>query len=157
MLLFVHDDIVIDHPDKVLTTLEKSFEDFDILGLAGTASWVLGSPAVWHKSDQNKWSGSVRHADSVKSWITNFGPIGQKCVIVDGLFMAFRKDQLGDLRFDPQFTFHHYDMDFCLSAFLDKLKVGTTPIMVTHYSVGEYRGDPIWIESESKFLNKWQQ
>ena len=57
-LVFIHDDIVLNDfgsgewcetPDE---KLEKS--EYDVIGLAGTASWTLKSPAVWHNSDQTK-------------------------------------------------------------------------------------------------------
>ena len=42
------------------------------------------------------------------------------------------------LRFDPQFAFHFYEMDFCRQAELKGLRLGTWPISIVHESGGAY-------------------
>jgi len=166
IFIMMHDDITINMEsddwnifEENLSKLEKILEEseFDIMGLAGTSSWTLKSPAVWHNSDKSKWSGLVRHSHQGKEWDTNFGPIGKRCIIVDGLFIAAKVKVFKDVKFDPQFTFHHYDMDFCLSAHQKGYTIGTVPIDVTHYSVGDFRNDPVWHESEKLFIEKWSK
>ena len=59
-----------------------------------------------------------------------------------------------DLRFDPRFRFHFYDMDFCRQAELKGLRMGTWPISVVHKSGGSY-GGPAWQESYRAYLDKY--
>ncbi len=154
--IFMHDDVQINETkESFLTKLIEGFKKFDILGLAGTSSWTLKSPAVWNNSDKTKWSGAVRHAHDGKEWMTNFGPIGNKCIILDGLFLAMKQNVLEKVKFDEQFKFHHYDMDFCLSAHKAGFTMGTVPIDVTHHSIGDWTKDPLWYESANLFVNKW--
>jgi len=145
--VFMHDDVQINETRESFgRKLREGLKKFDIIGLAGTSSWTLKSPAVWNNSDRSKWSGVVKHAHDSKEWITNFGPIGNKCIILDGLFLAMKRKVLENVQFDEQFLFHHYDMDFCLSAHKAGFTMGTVPIDVTHYSVGDWTKDPTWYE-----------
>ena len=50
------------------------------------------------------------------------------------------------LRFDEQFDFHFYDLDFCRQAELKGMTMGTWPISVVHESGGAY-GKPAWREA----------
>lgn len=157
MILFVHDDVSIDD-NRIREKLNNYSEKFDILGLAGTSSWELKSPAVWNNSDPKSWSGAVGHQHQNETWMTAFGKIPKRCVIVDGLFIAVKTSIIKqhNLRFDEQFNFHHYDMDFCLSACQKGAKISTVPIWTTHLSIGDWKNDPRWKESETKFINKWK-
>lgn len=156
ILVLVHDDVFIDDINFI-EKLEKS--QFDITGLAGTSSYELKSPAVWNNSDRNKWSGAVAHSHDNKTWMTPFGNIPQRCIIVDGLFMALNMEKIRktNTRFDERFSFHHYDMDFCLTAHNNGLTIGTAPIWVTHHSIGDWRNNEEWKQNETKFLSKWNK
>lgn len=158
-LIFIHDDLRFNDFSADEANLDEILNEseFDIVGLAGTSSWTLKSPAVWNNCDQTKCSGKVWHAHKGKEWATRFGPIGQRCIIVDGLFIAVKKGIFKQIMFDPQFTFHHYDMDFCLSAHKKGFTIGTEPIDVTHYSIGDWTKDPVWYESEKLFIAKWSK
>jgi len=158
-LIFMHDDIRFNDfsadNSHILEILEDS--EFDVIGLAGTSSWSLKSPVLWNNSERSKWSGKVWHSHEGKEWPTDFGPIGRRCIIVDGLFIAVKKGTFKQILFDPQFTFHHYDIDFCLSAHKKGFTIGTEAIEVTHYSVGDWREDPVWYKSEKLFIEKWSK
>lgn len=158
ILVFVHDDVFIEDA-FFCEKLNSAVEHFDIVGLAGTKKYSLSSPAVWHNSPKDAFTGAVAHFHQNKTWMTCFGTMPSKCLIVDGLFMAINLETVKakNLLFDEQFLFHHYDMDFCLQAFNKVLITGTWPIWVTHCSIGEYRNDKIWYESEKLFINKWRK
>jgi hypothetical protein len=157
VLLFVHDDVYVDDR-RMGQKLKESLETFDIIGLAGTSSWQVQSPAVWNNSDNKSWSGAVAHQHNGETWMTAFGKMPKRCIIVDGLFLAIKTESLikSGVRFDEQFDFHHYDLDFCLSAHKADLKIGTAPIWVTHTSIGEWRNNENWSQNETKFLKKWK-
>jgi GT2 family glycosyltransferase len=156
IMVFIHDDVYLD--DRRLSKkLKEATENFDIVGLAGTGSFQVQSPAIWNNSDKESWSGAVAHQHEGKTWMTSFGTMPRRCIIVDGLFIAVKTEAFkSGLRFDEQFDFHHYDLDFCLTAHGQGLKIGTAPIWVTHTSIGEWRNNPTWSKNESKFLSKWK-
>jgi hypothetical protein len=58
------------------------------------------------------------------------------------------------LRFDPQFEFHFYDLDFSRQAELRNLKMGTCAISVVHESIGRL-GVPAWRAAYQKYLSKY--
>lgn len=157
IFLFVHDDVVI-HEGALKEKLEKAHETWDVVGLAGTASFKVQKPSLWHLNDREKFSGAVAHDIDGKNFMTYFGPWNRECVVVDGVFIsvhgrAFKK--CPELRFDPQFKFHHYDLDFCLQCKKLGLKVGTFPIYLTHHSGGLKSYDKSFKESENRFIKKW--
>ena len=59
------------------------------------------------------------------------------------------------VRFDSNFGFHFYGLDFCRSAVAAGLRIGTWPIAITHASRGESVQSPAWAESLQRYLHKW--
>jgi GT2 family glycosyltransferase len=61
-------------------------------------------------------------------------------LLLDGLLLAVRSETLtrSGLRFDPQFRFHFYDMDFCRQAEKLGLSCGTWDLSVMHESGGNF-------------------
>ena len=156
IFIFMHDDVVIEDL-YFFEKLEEGLKKYDIVGLAGTRQWNLASPAVWNNCPREAMSGAVAHTANNEKWMTSFGNFG-KALLLDGLFLAVKASTLkkASLLFDDQFTFHLYDLDFCLQAYTKKLNLGTIPIWVTHHSVGDWRKDPTWVDMEKKFIAKWK-
>ena len=158
-VVLMHDDIQMDDygwPNK----LEEAFKEYDIVGLAGAKQMEVKQPALWHlMSKQEDWSGAVAHpANDKQIFVTNFGPTPQRCLILDGLFLAIKVSSLKpEVRFDESIPAiaHHYDLDFCLQANKHKLKLTTWPIWVIHRSPGLEKPDQGFIDSEQYFINKW--
>lgn len=156
-VVLVHDDVIIEDLFW-LEKLEQGFKEYDILGLAGATSAVVGSPAMWHlMSNKEDWSGFVNHLvpnHPDKSFASSFGCVPQRCLVMDGLFLAVKKSKLLEtgVMFNPVFKFHHYDIDFCLQANKKKLKMCTIPIHVTHASGGQSGLTQDWKDSEKQFL-----
>jgi hypothetical protein len=59
-----------------------------------------------------------------------------------------------DLRFDPRFRFHFYDMDFCRQAELKHLRMGTWAISLVHASAGILGADA-WRAAYRDYLAKY--
>jgi GT2 family glycosyltransferase len=59
-----------------------------------------------------------------------------------------------NVRFDPRFDFHFYDLDFCRTARQKGLRLGTWPICVTHQGKGAF-GTPEWRRNHQAYLTKW--
>jgi GT2 family glycosyltransferase len=58
------------------------------------------------------------------------------------------------LRFDTQFEFHCYDLDFCRQASQRGLRIGTWPIAVTHNSGGNFKSES-FKRAARQYLAKW--
>lgn len=161
-LVFVHDDVVFTDffwTDRVLSGLSE----FDLVGVVGNtrrshnqASWIIRSD---RSLDDRKYLSGAIGQDEKGSFppkrLDVFGPSGLECKLLDGVFLAIRSCTLREsgLRFDPQFKFHFYDMDFCRAAESRKLKLGTIPLSVIHKSYGQLNSE--WHDSYKKYLAKW--
>ena len=158
-VILMHDDVQMDDwgwSDK----LEEAFKEYDVVGLAGAKQAEIKPPALWHlMAKQEDWSGAVAHpANDKQIFMTNFGPMPQRCIMLDGLFLAIKVSSLKDeIRFDEELPAiaHHYDLDFCLTCNKYKLKLTTWPIWVIHKSPGLDEKDQMFDKSERYFITKW--
>jgi GT2 family glycosyltransferase len=91
-------------------------------------------------------------------YVTSFGPTPSRVAIIDGVFMAINLEKIASagVRFDEQFKFHHYDIDFSLQCNKNSLKIGVWPILINHQSPGLKGFDDSWNSSNEKFINKWK-
>lgn len=166
IVVFVHDDVIIEDlfVDKKLVEAHKHF---DVVGLAGTnkIDFNMPSPFLWHLvSDSDRLKnrqcqrGYVAHpTKDGKIAQTAFGVTPDKVMIVDGLFISCRVSALLDKQvfFDEDFRFHFYDMSFCLRAYRAGLKIGTWPIDVLHYGIGDSFYSHNFEEQEKIFRKKY--
>ncbi len=162
ILVFIHDDVWINElnfSDAIIAGLEI----FDVIGVAGNRRRLINQPA-WCFLDSNfTWdskynlSGRVSHGEKSLGHVLEFGATPAECELLDGVFLAVKKNNLisNHIRFDDQFHFHFYDMDFCRSAKKSGLRLGTWLINLTHQSVGAF-GTPQWQEKYQAYLNKWE-
>ncbi len=165
-LVFVHDDVWIDDfflADRVIEGLQA----FDVIGVAGNLRRVSSQPAwafvgrnaaggfVW---DERRYlSGAVAHGVRPFGSVSVFGSAPAQCELLDGVFLAVRRPRLletGAL-FDPAFAFHFYDLDFCRTARMAGLRLGTWPIAVTHQSGGAF-GSLDWSRQYHAYMKKWR-
>jgi hypothetical protein len=167
IVLFVHDDLEI-HDLNLVEKLNES--PWDITGLAGTSQFQVQDKNLWHIcTPREAMSGSVTHpfaqqvnnqiqVDASKRLSTLFGPWPQRCLVLDGLFLAVNIDRAleADWRFDERHKFHHYDIASCLFANEKKLRMGTWPIFVVHHGLGNSYMTPEWEDSNNIFKQNWQ-
>lgn len=162
IVLFAHDDVYIDDlklKGKLYTAVENL--EYDIVGLAGAKSIKISPPCLWHKmSKPQDWSGSVSHpVPDERLMVTNFGPWPQRCLVLDGLFLAVNLKRVLEAgwKFNEDYTFHHYDISSCLDANKLKLKMGTYPIHVTHASPGlRDINDTVFQSSQKQFMANYK-
>lgn len=163
ILVFMHDDVMLcDYhwADTVRTGLER----FDLVGIAGNTQRQKNQPG-WIVVDTEgtldafeNLSGAVGQGNSFPpAKLDVFGPPGRECKLMDGLFLATRTDVLkrSGLRFDPDFRFHFYDMDFCRQAEALGVRMGTVPLSVVHGSYGSM--SPDWHAAYAEYLKKWKE
>lgn len=167
IVLFVHDDVEI----QDLALVEKLNESpWDITGLAGGSEFKISDKNLWHIcTPRETHTGSVTHpfaqqvgnqiqVDQTRRLSTLFGPWPQRCLVLDGLFLAVDVERALEVgwRFDERHKFHHYDIASCLSANEKKLKMGTYPIFIVHHGLGNSFMTPEWEESNKTFKENWQ-
>jgi GT2 family glycosyltransferase len=161
VLIFMHDDVWLQDfffVDRVIDGLER----YDVIGLAGCtqrrhgqANWAFEAGGG-KELDFEGLSGVVGHGAVPLGLPTWFGPVPAECELLDGVFLAAKKETLlrHQVMFDPQFTFHFYDMDFCRTARKKQLRLGTWGISVTHVSGGDFGGQS-WADTCQLYFNKW--
>lgn len=158
IVVFIHDDIEFLRPGwgNEITRLFEENKEYGIIGVAGSSEFdEMG--AWWQYKNVY---GQVLHRNENKSWLTAFSDLLNKdleevCVI-DGLFMAIRKDRI-QCNFDKNLQgFNMYDIDFCLSNFLTKkVKIGvTTNIRLAHNSIGILNEK--WYQNRDIINNKYK-
>jgi Glycosyltransferase like family len=161
VLVFVHDDVVVD--DWMLGwRLQEALLHFDVVGVAGnrrqqpeqTAWLMLPHTSQW---DAAYLSGAIMHGSTSNKVLTFFGSTPAKVALLDGVLLAARAGRLQTqgVRFDPQFDFHLYDLDFCRSAQAAGLSLGTWPLAITHASGGGSYFSPDWQRNADAYLKKW--
>ena len=138
ILLFIHDDVWLDQ-NTFTHQLLQGLSQYDVIGLAGNKRRVPAQPG-WLFVDTNyEWesgefvAGNVAHGQDAFGVQTHFGPAPAACELMDGVFLAATKQSLlkHQVRFDPQFKFHFYDLDFCRTARDAGMQLGVWPI--SHY------------------------
>jgi GT2 family glycosyltransferase len=161
MIVFTHDDVWIDDwflPER----LEEALGRFAVVGVAGTRRRIPRQPS-WAYLDgkftsdvAENMSGAIQHIRGSVEELSWFGATPGTVKLLDGVFLAARVRTLRAMgvMFDPQFTFHFYDVDFCRSCERAGLEMGTWPIPLTHGSPGHF-GTPDWTQAYDAYLRKW--
>lgn len=159
-LVLTHDDIWFEHDP--LPKLNKLFEIYDLIGVAGTSHINLQSPALWHIMGGGfgggKLHGAVAHGNEKIKNMTNFGPYPHRVVMLDGVFMAMNRKVMESARFDTSnpARAHFYDLDFSLNCHKMGHKVGVGDIYINHESPGLKEFTDEWKAAEQWFLNKYE-
>jgi GT2 family glycosyltransferase len=160
IIVFVHDDVWLEDfyfSDRIIEGLKQ----FDVIGVAGTGRRAAQQD-LWARSpetgqlDLPHLRGAIAHGDGPMGKVGFYGPIVGEVELLDGVFLAARRDALlqHDVRFDPSFGFHFYDLDFCRTARRKGLRLGTWPISMTHRSAGN-PNSPEWRTARQAYFAKW--
>jgi GT2 family glycosyltransferase len=162
IITFIHDDVWLD--DYFLAErLIEGVRSYDVLGVVGNRrrlprqpGWAFADLALNWDAIENL-TGSVAHGDSAFGQINAFGYVPAECELLDGVFLAAKRDALRNsgVLFDPRFEFHFYDLDFCRSARKNGLRLGTWPICMTHQSLGGSFGSDPWRRMYDQYIEKW--
>jgi tetratricopeptide (TPR) repeat protein len=163
ILIFIHDDVYLS--DYYWAEhLHEALEHFDLVGLAGNrrrvprqASWMY-LDEQFTRDNYDNLSGVLGHGDPFPNLrqLSVYGEPGQEVKLLDGVMMAIRSRTLHehDLRFDPRFKFHFYDLDFCRQAEIRGVRMGTWAISVVHASAGAL-GIDSWRAAYRDYLTKY--
>lgn len=155
-----HDIIVCLHDDIILKKgwskhVVDGLNDFDILGVAG--STLIPESGVWWEQKQ-RLCGRVWHVQNdnkYESCFSNVFEAPQEVVVVDGVFIAFKKSKL-KARFDERHDkFHFYDVSFCAANHLNGARIGClTNMYILHKSIGAVSQQ--WHDEKKKFCQNYQ-
>lgn len=172
--IFVHDDVILEHDPT--PNLEKYFDEYDVIGVAGCSRAEIKEPALWHIMGGGFYNGkepcnlhgAVGHTHKVypssgvgmvekKKAITNFGYYPHRVIMIDGVFMALNKKAIETTSFDEDCPskWHFYDLNFSMDANSKKLKLGVTGIIITHDSPGLSEITEDWKVGQDYFINKY--
>lgn len=156
-VLFVHDDVVLED----IFLYEKLISSpYAITGLAGAKSFNKHADKLaWHlAAEKHAYVGEVAHCNTQgEVWTTQFGPTKSRALILDGLFLSCKVNELVDkeLYFDEDFDYHFYDIAFCLRANEKHITSGVLPIRAIHFGLGDSMLTPEWEEAQQKFKTKY--
>lgn len=113
---------------------------------------------TFRKDAPENLSGVIGHGEGFPSLVelSIYGEPRQEVKVLDGVFLAVRSEVLLEtaLRFDAQFDFHFYDLDFCRQAESRGLRMGTWPISLIHRSSGKL-GLDAWRGNYLRYLRKY--
>ncbi len=164
-LILCHDDIAIH--SNVTQQLKHFITEYDVVGVAGASCIHVQKPITWrylakHAKDHGKTTihcehGAVAHGDPDYKLMSSYGYYPSPALIIDGQFMALSKQAIQTIRFDENCPsrFDFYDLDYCLQAVTNQLKVGVSDICITHQSTGSY-SNPDYPKGEEWFFQKWK-
>lgn len=162
ILLFIHDDVHL-CDFHWTNTLNDALGQFGMVGVAGNRRRVPRQPG-WRFLDERftrdgreHLSGTVAHGRGFPAErVDVYGPSRQRVSLLDGVMLAVKSETLHAmaLRFDEQFDFHFYDLDFCRQAERAGISMGTCAVSLIHESAGSFGGDG-WRRGYGRYLEKW--
>jgi len=162
LLVFVHDDVWL-CDNNWTSRVREGLDEYAVIGIAGNKrrlarqpGWALVDQALSWDARENL-SGVVGRGEGPEpDGFNSYGPSGQAVKLLDGLLLAADSQTLlnADVRFDPQFKFHFYDMDFCRTCEAAQLSLGTWPLSVIHESGGDFGSLP-WQVGYARYMKKW--
>jgi hypothetical protein len=160
-IVFCHDDVDLLFSD-VSYQVATALQQFDVAGVAGCVNPKIIEKNLWHwmAQDPKNCHGLAGHPFNNSSiYFTSFGPTPTRVVVLDGVLLALNMKRIKEsgVRFDNQFKFHHYDIDFSLTCNKHKLKLGTWPFLINHQSPGLRDFHENWVRSNELFIKKWKQ
>ena len=157
-LILMHDDVYI-NCDDLEHRIYKSGEKYPVFGLAGTNTCRLDGHGLWHlMGDQSNLRGCVAHGNPEKYHYTSFGPIPDRVILIDGVFIGINLDKFSDkVKWDETYPsrFHFYDLDFCLECNHNKVALGVVDIPIIHESPGLTNPNEEFFRGKEYFRNKW--
>lgn len=160
ILVFVHDDV---HFLEFwwMKKIRDALNNYDIIGVVGNTRRSLYQPTWCHKDldfnyDNGYMSGAIANGKGFPpNMLCVYGPSPMQVKLIDGVFMACHSEVLirNDVKFDTDFEFHYYDLDFCRQAEQKELTMGTIEISLVHESGGTDSID--WKNSMKRYFDKW--
>ena len=154
IIIFSHDDIEI-WTGQFVPRLKRHLEKCDAIGVAGAARVVN---AYWGSAGLPWTFGQVCHPHQNQFVVSVWGAIKRLqdgIQIMDGLFLAFRRDVIQRVAWDAATFdgFHVYDVDCTYRAHLMGYRLGVAlDLPIFHQSPGNFSAE--WQKYNHAFLRK---
>ena len=161
LLCFVHEDIIM-HTQGWGNKLNELLNNPEI-GLVGISGAIYKSnyPGTWSTCDRSFYrTNAIQHfKNQEKSVISKVNPdntSSSRVAVIDGVFMATRKNVFNQIGFDEDLLkgFHGYDTDFSLSVGQHYKVVVSNEILLEHLSQGNLSAE--WLASSLLVHEKWK-
>jgi glycosyltransferase involved in cell wall biosynthesis len=153
-IVFCHDDIRFVRTDFA-ARLSSAMAQFDVFGPAG-ATRADGPAALWGGPFSGFAQVSYPLPDGrLLATLGGVGPVLQSAQLLDGLFIAAKREAWAQVRFDAERfdAFHLYDMDFSFACHRAGWRVGIAQdLHLLHDSFGDF--DERWSEYADRFVRK---
>ena len=151
-ICFIHDDILF-HSKGWGPTLIELFQDSSVglIGIAGSKSKTKMPSLWWRCPKEDKFFNIIQHTPykGRVEWNSGFGSNStEEVVVIDGVFMAARKDDL--IFFDTTMKgFHNYDLNISFEYKKHGYKIiVTNEVVIEHFSLGTINEE--WVDSSFK-------
>lgn len=158
--IFVHDDVII-NCDDLLCRVNRYSKMFDVTGLAGNTTLNIKEPVLWHLlSSRECLRGCVAHGNEEKYMYTSYGPMPERVLMIDGVFMIVNLNKLPlNVKFDENIPsrFHFYDLVFSMECSTNKVKIGVGDVPIIHASPGLRDMHEEWKQGQAYFLEKYKK
>jgi GT2 family glycosyltransferase len=157
IIVCCHNDIKLENGwgRKLLKDFENN-PDYGIIGKAGSC-YFPESGVYWEHMNFTMVGQVYHHPDGQQKFLSKYTPKHPfliPVVTIDGLFIAFDKTKIKHTFDETIGKFHFYDHPFCLSNYLDGVKIGVTnSFEITHKSVGYPNQE--FFDSKDVFLQKF--
>jgi hypothetical protein len=157
IIVCIHNDVKLENNwgKKLLKDFNEN-PDFAIIGKAGSC-YFPKSGVYWDKMTQTMVGQVYHHPEGQNKWLSKYSPklpFLIPVVTIDGVFISFDKTKIKHTFDETIGKFHYYDHPFCLSNYLDGVKLGiTSSFELTHQSVGQPNEE--FFESKDVFLKKY--
>ena len=159
IIVLAHDDIVLPKgwDEKIIEIFETT--DYGIIGLAGATS--LNKSGIWWENRADL-AGIVSHEREINGKLVKYDSefsshhdfVMNVCVL-DGVFIALKKDRIKKNFNEKIKGFHFYDVCFSVENFLEGVKIGvTTSFKIHHKSIGQVSNS--WYFNRNVFLEMYQ-
>jgi hypothetical protein len=161
-LCFIHEDVII-HTKDWGKRLAELLSDQNI-GLVGVSGAVYKSkyPGTWASCKKSLYRtySIQRFADQEEPVVSYSNPGGtpySPVLVIDGVFMATRKNVFRRFQFDENtFTgFHAYDLDYSLQVGRSYKVMVSFDILLEHFSSGHLNKE--WLEASALLHQKWKK
>lgn len=160
----LHDNIVLCHHDIELLVpdffdrLAGHLQRHDLVGIAG-ASRMSGPAILFDGHPHLLGRLSQSSADKAGRILASRNPFAglRAAAVLDGVFMACRRELLERLGFDLEVSgFHYYDVDLSHRAFVAGYRLAIAPDLALHHaSLGDF--NPDWQEALARFGRKFPE
>ena len=161
LLCFVHEDIIMHTHgwgEKLIELLLNP--EIGLVGISG-AVYKSNYPGTWSTCDRSLYrTNAIQHfvnlEQPVISKINPGNSSSSLVAVIDGVFMATRKDVFNQIGFDEDLLkgFHGYDSDFSLSVGQHYKVVVSNEILLEHLSQGNLSAE--WLASSLLVHEKWK-